>query len=169
TGPGNLFYLPKIKAGETVTVTLVNDPVPEKDQTFRWQDKSGESRDLLFGNRLVLRYMNVPHDTSSKDKHELTFKIFHHVYDPKSGTTLLTNGAGLAADKSLLYPHHRGIFFGFNKINYDGQQCDIWHGRNGEFQSHEADLGSEASPLHAWHRVKIGWHGKDGKKFAQET
>src|SRR5437016_6249663 len=30
TDAGNLFYLPKIKAGETVTVTLVNDPVPEK-------------------------------------------------------------------------------------------------------------------------------------------
>jgi hypothetical protein len=148
------------------TVTVAGgDP---KDQVFHWQEKEGMSTDLSFGDRLVLRYMKAPHDTSTKETHELTFKVFHHVLDPKDGKTLLTNGAGLTTDKTQLYPHHRGLFFGFNKISYDGQQCDIWHGRNGEFQAHEKNLEETASASHGRHRVQIGWHGRDGKKFADE-
>src|SRR4051794_34215605 len=62
------------------------------DQEFHWREKPGESLDLYFGDRLVLRYMNAAHDNSSKARHEMTFKVFHHVLDPKTGTTLLTNG-----------------------------------------------------------------------------
>src|SRR5438309_4437443 len=96
----------------------------EKQDSFHWVNRPGESIDLLFGDRPVLRYMNAAHDTSTKDRHELTFKVFHHVLDPKTGHILLTGGAGLAADKTLLYPHHRGLFFGYNKITHDGQQGD---------------------------------------------
>jgi hypothetical protein len=168
-GPANLFYLPKLKAGETISVSLVNKDANRKGQAFHWQGTPGEFANLFFSGRQVLQYVGVPHDTSSPDRHELTFKVFHHVYDPRDGKTLLTNGPGLAADKTQLYPHHRGLFFGFNKISYDGQQCDIWHGRNHEFQEHEKTLLKESSPLHGRQRVQIGWHGRDGKKFAEET
>ena len=98
----------------------------------------------------------------------MTFAVFHHVLDPKDGKTVLTNGAGLTSDKTQLYPHHRGLFFGFNKISYGDQQCDVWHGHSGEFQAHEKLLEQTATPLFGAHTVLIGWHGKDGKKFAEE-
>src|SRR5437588_6503956 len=34
--PANVFYLPKLKAGETMTVTLVNKLPEWKKQAFRW-------------------------------------------------------------------------------------------------------------------------------------
>jgi hypothetical protein len=163
------FCLPKLGAGQTVKVTLSDRAAGNGGQAFHWKEKPGESQDLYFGNRLVLRYMDAPHDNSSKASHEMTFKVFHHVLDPKTGTTLLSNGAGLTTDKSQLYPHHRGLFFGFNKVKYDGKDADVWHGHNGEFQAHEKDLNKVATPLYARHTVQIGWHGRDGKKFAEEA
>ncbi len=162
------FFLPKLDAGQSLQVTLSDKAVGGSDQVFHWEEKPGDSLDLFFADRLVLRYMNAAHDNSTKDKHEMTFKVFHHVLDPKSGKTLLTNGPGLTTDKTQLYPHHRGLFFGFNKVSYDDQQADVWHGHNGEFQAHEKDLGKTATPLFAKHALQIGWHGKDGKKFAEE-
>jgi hypothetical protein len=155
-------------SGESVQAMPEMPTSVDDDQEFHWKEKPGESLDLYFGDRLVLRYMNAPHDNSSKARHEMTFKVFHHVLDPRTGTVLLTNGAGLTSDKSQLYPHHRGLFFGFNRISYDGKQADVWHGHSGEFQAHEKDLGKTATPRSASHAVRIGWHGKDGQKFAQE-
>jgi hypothetical protein len=135
---------------------------------FRFVEEKGKYVDLLFGDRKVLRYMNAPRDGSTKDTHELTFKPFHHVYDPVKGETLLTNGAGLAANKELLYPHHRGLFFAYNNISYDGQKCDVWHGRNGEYVEHNKFLKQEAGPDKAVQTAALSWHGKDGKVFANE-
>ncbi|MFO0851629.1 MAG: DUF6807 family protein [Gemmataceae bacterium] len=135
---------------------------------FKFADKPGEI-DVLFADRLVLRYMNAPRDGTTKDTHELTFKPFHHVLDPVKGETLLTNGAGLAANKDLLYPHHRGLFFAFNRISYDDQKgVDTWHGRNGEYTLHEKVLASEAGEVFARQRSALSWHGKDGQPFADE-
>jgi hypothetical protein len=151
---------------------LITSTAPAQTATdpasFRWQEIPGESIDLWFGNRLVLRYMNAKHQSTPKDQHELTFKVFHHVLDPKEGKILLTSGPGLASDKTLLYPHHRGLFFGFNRISYAGHPCDNWHGAHGEFQNHEKTLTLEAAPDQARQRAQIGWHGQDGQKFAEE-
>jgi hypothetical protein len=136
--------------------------------SFRFVEEKGKHVDLLFGDRKVLRYMNAPRDGSTKDSHELTFKPFHHVYDPVKGETLLTNGAGLAANKDLLYPHHRGLFFAYNNVSYDGQKCDVWHGRNGEYVEHDKFLKQEAGPDKAVQTAALSWHGKDGKVFANE-
>jgi hypothetical protein len=160
------FVLQALKAGETTSIaeSSVREDVPR----FRFVEKPGEYVDLLFGDRPVLRYMNAPRDGSSKEAHELTFKPYHHVFDPQTGQTLLTSGAGLAADKSLLFPHHRGLFYGWNRISYNGQQADIWHGRNGEYTLHREMLLSETGPVYGRQRAKLSWHGRDGKPFADE-
>lgn len=125
--------------------------------------------ELQFDKRPVIKYMNAAHDTSSPARHELTFKPFHHVYDPITGKTLLTNGAGLASNKTLLFPHHRGLFFAFNRISYDDQTgVDTWHGRRNEFTSHDRVLESEAGEVLARQRSALTWHGKDSKPFASE-
>ena len=46
---------------------------------------------------------------------------------------MLTNSSAKTT-KDGLYPHHRGLFFGFNKISYgDKQTADIWHGTDNVF------------------------------------
>src|SRR5262245_47977222 len=101
---------------QVATARTVDKVAPDG---FRFVEEKGKYVDLLFGERKVMRYMNAPRDGSTKDSHEMTFKPFHHVYDPVKGEILLTNGAGLAANKDLLYPHHRGLFFAYNKVSYD--------------------------------------------------
>jgi len=84
------------------------------------------------------------------------------------GFALVSGGSALSGPGGL-YPHHRGLCYGFNNIRYgEGKRADIWHCRNGEYQSHEGFLASEAGPVLGRHRLAIDWHGRDGKVFAKE-
>jgi hypothetical protein len=129
---------------------------------FKWHDEPGKHLDLTYNGKPAVRYMYEALDDSTKERREETMKVYHHVWSP-DGETLLTKGTG------GLYPHHRGLFYGFNKITYgDGQEADTWHNRLGEWQSHEKELDREASDKTASHRVAIDWHGRNGKVFAHE-
>ena len=165
-----MTVLPKVAAGETVVLSVPKAIQLYKESKFKFVEEEGKHVDLLVNDRKVLRYMNAKRDGTTKDTHELTFKPFHHVYDPIKGETLLTNGAGLAADKNLQFPHHRGIYLGWMTIRYGANQtADVWHGRNGEYTQHEKMLLSEAGSVVARQRAAINWHGKDGLLFAEET
>ena len=129
---------------------------------FQWHEPEGDHVDLTFEGRPALRYMMPKLDESSADKRNETFKPYHHLYSP-DGATLLTKGPG------GLFPHHRGLFFGFNQITYgDGKKCDTWHCTEKTYQSHEKILKQEAGAKGGWHRVAIDWHGRDGEVFAHE-
>lgn len=129
---------------------------------FRWIDSPGESIELRYGERPVLRYMCAPHDGSSPEAHERTMKPYHHIFSP-DGVTLLTKGPG------GLYPHHRGLFFGFMKTGYgDGQTADTWHCVGGAYQQHEALLVSSADADSASQTLSIVWHGLAGEPIAIE-
>jgi len=91
-----------------------------------------------------------------------TFKIFHHLYDPK-GETFVTKGPAASS------PIHRGFFYGFNKVTYgEKKSCDVWHCTGDAFQSHEKFLLSEAGPVYGRHRLSVAWHGVGKEVFAQE-
>jgi len=129
---------------------------------FHWGDRSGEYRQLFDGDKPVLRYMYHAYDDSSPETREITYKPYHHVFSP-DGSTLLTKGPG------GLFPHHRGLFYGFNKVTYgDGKKCDTWHCPDHACQTHEEFLEEEAGPDGAKHKVVINWHGKEGEVFARE-
>jgi hypothetical protein len=162
--PTVAFVLPKLKAGETLTLAPAAAPTSGTPTAFKFVEKKGEYTDLLSGDRLVLRYFNAPHDP--KD-HYYTFKPFHQVFDPATGKTPLTTGA-YKTDKEGVYPHHRGLFYGWNKISYDGKTADIWHGTKGVFSQHEKVLAEEAGPVLGRQRSQITWHGQDGQTFATE-
>ncbi len=163
------FVAPAIKASETLSVTT-STLKPEGFKVFSYTEEPGKPADLLLDGRPVLRYMNAKHDATTKDTHELTFKPFHHIFDPATGKVLLTNGAGHAADKSLQYPHHRGLYMGWMTIKYGaGQTADNWHGRDGVYTEHEKTLATEAGPVVGRQRSAINWYGKDGLLFAEET
>lgn len=166
-----VFVLPKLKAGETVEVTptMLNYVAPPPH--FEFVEKAGEPTELVYVSsatqkRPVLQYFNLPHDP--KD-HFYTFKPFHNVYDPATGKTVLTNSSA-KTNKDGLFPHHRGLFFGFNKITYgNNQAADIWHGTNDVFSTHDKTLATEAGEVLGRQRSAISWHGKDGQTFATET
>ena len=117
-----VFLAPPMKAGQMLTLgALVRNEGDVPPRTTKWTDTPGQFSELSFTGRPVLRYMHAALDESTKDTRSATFKPYHHVYDP-SGKMLLTKGPG------GLFPHHRGVFYGFNRISYaDGKKADVWH------------------------------------------
>ena len=157
------FVLPELKAGQSATykVTFIREP-SKLDETFVWKDTPGDFAELSFGKRPVLRYMYKALDESTKEARTETYKIFHHLYDPK-GERFVTKGSGSQ------FTHHRGIFYGFNKVTYgDNKKCDVWHCTGDAFQSHEKFLLTEAGPVFGRHRLLVAWHGVKKEVFATE-
>jgi hypothetical protein len=144
----------------SAVLTLVT-PAPGHGAGFLWQDAGGETT-LLYNDRPAARYMHEPLDESSPEARERSFKPYHHVFSP-DGSTLLTKGPG------GLYPHHHGVFFGFNRVTYHGDKtCDIWHCTDRAFQSHAREISRSADDNSARHRALIEWHGREGEVFATE-
>ncbi len=138
--------------------------------TLAWHNVPGKYTELRLGDRPILRYMYQALDNSTEQSRFETYKVFHHLYDP-SGKRLLTNGPSgdTPYPKDVRYPHHRGLYYGFNRITYgDGKQADTWHCPDGESQQHVKFLSEEVGPHFGRHRLAINWHGKDGQVFARE-
>lgn len=159
------FIVERLPRGTTATwkATIRDDAsaATASGSQFRWQDTPGDHQDLLYADQPLVRYMYHALDETSKERREETFKPFHHVFD-RSGK-LLTKGTGGK------YTHHRGLFFGFNKITYDlVKVCDTWHCKYDAYQSHDGFLDLEAGPVLGRERVAIGWHGLERKLFANE-
>jgi hypothetical protein len=158
------FVVPRLKAGETATfeVKISTDASPAA-HSFRWHDTPGEYVELRYDARPVLRYMHKKLDESSQKNRELTYKVYHHLFDP-AGTRLVTKGPG------GLYTHHRGLFYGFNRVSYeeDKKRPDVWHCTGDAHQSHQAVISSDAGPVLGRHRLKLGWHGPGKELFAEE-
>jgi Methane oxygenase PmoA len=155
---------------------------------FAWTEKKGEYQELIVTRSGTftpfLRYMNRPYDTSSAEARDKSYKVFHHLYDP-AGKRFVTNGGftndNITDPKKLLYPHHRGIMYGFNKCSYGPDlksQADTWHcppppadkKKNvpTAHVSHEKTLSTDAGPVLGRHRVLLGWYGAGEKPFALE-
>ena len=58
------------------------------------------------------------------------FKPYLHVYG-EEGQLLTNAGLDPGGKPAGLYPHHRGIFIGWNKITSDLGTFDLWHFNNG--------------------------------------
>lgn len=164
-----LFVVPRLAKGATLQLKLrLSDQVDDAKrlQGFHWTDTPGVQADLLYGDRPVVRYQKLTYEPKDKDKRLLSYKVFHHVFDPATGKLLLTKGPGGG------FTHHRGIFFGFNKVTYelDGKKksCDIWHCPKA-WQEDAGTLLTEAGPVAGRQRVAIDWHGEAGDIFAKET
>jgi hypothetical protein len=162
------FVLPgPLKAGQTAKylVTITTDAPSGETfaETFAWRDTARESAELRFAGSPVLRYMYRPLDESSKEAREQSYKVYHHLFSP-DGKQLVTKGPG------GLFTHHRGLFYGFNRVSYDEgrTKADVWHCTGDAHQSHQAFLASEAGPVLGRHRLKLHWHGPGKKVFAEE-
>jgi len=135
-----------------------------------WHKVPGKYTELRQGDRPIFRYMHRALDESTEQSRFETYKVFHHLYSP-SGEQLLTNGPTGDAPYSneVLYPHHRGLYYGFNRITFgDGKEADTWHCPKGEFQQHVEFLAEEVGEDFGKHRLAIHWHGRDGEVFLRE-
>lgn len=166
------LILPERCAGVVVPLKAINPVVVR----FAWVEKKGEYEELKLTRSGTytnyLRYMNRPYDPSSKEARDKSYKVFHHLYDP-TGKRFVTNGgfADSAPGEKLLYPHHRGIMYGFNKCSFgDGlkKKADTWHCTGDAHVAHEKTLSREAGPVLGRHRVVLGWFGEKNERFAEE-
>jgi hypothetical protein len=156
------FVLPRLDAGRSLLLEAHVGEITESEESFRWQAHEDQWTELQLGRRPVLRYMHAPLDTSTDERREETYKVYHHVYDPQ-GERFVTKGPG------GLFPHHRGLFYGFNRIQYgDRKQADVWHCRQGEHQSHHEFKGVEEGPVVGRHQSIVGWYGRENDLFARE-
>jgi hypothetical protein len=131
--------------------------------SFQWVETRGQFFELQRDGRPVLRYMCAAFDDSTRRRRDETYKPFHHVFSPDSEVQL-TKG-----DPDGLYPHHRGLFYGFNRVTYgEGERCDVWHCTEGAYQSHERVIRQQADAESGGHVVAIDWHGRRGEVFAHE-
>jgi Family of unknown function (DUF6807) len=180
------LVVPSLNKGESLTLAAQlfefdNAPDPNGFVWSPFKDRPPELEFVKLGGaerRPVLRYMNAAFDDSTMDRRDRTYKVFHHLFDP-DGKRLVTNGGQTdlkeGEERKLLYPHHRGIMFGFNKCSYgEGlkKKADTWHcppkGDLYAYVAHEKILGQEAGAVLGRHRVQIGWHGRDKERFVQE-
>ena len=164
TAPEITVLIPELKAGQSLKLMAQIGAGPKPREQFAWKEVEGLEQ-LDFGERAVLRYFHKPFDAKltekGKEAANPTTKPYHHLFAP-DGKTIVTNS------NQGQYPHHRGIYFGFNNITYEGKKVDVWHCRNGEHTAHEKVLASEAGPLFGRHTLQIAWKGTDGKVFANE-
>jgi Family of unknown function (DUF6807) len=114
-------------------------------------DGPGKAVDIQFGGSKVARFIHG----------EGQFKPYLHVFGEAG--ELVTNG-GLDANGKPTgqFPHHRGIFIGWNKIASDLGTFDLWHFNNGGkmevLQFDKLEGGKDAAILVA----TIAWRA--GKK-----
>lgn len=147
----------------TFTLLLALFSAPLLADQFQWDDSTpGEIR-LKLGNAPVVTCMTA-YDPSTKEKREETYKVYTHVYGPRSGD-LITKGPG------GLYPHHRGIYLGWNKTIEGDKSYDFWHcpPASGVHQrlngkpvfKVEGDVASITLP--------IDWNDSEGKPVISES
>ena len=156
-----VVIVPKVEKGKALKVTVTLSAGQPTGEPLRWVDEGKAYSELRRGERPLVRYMRTPLDNSTKAQRDLTYKVFHHVFDP-TGKVLLTKGPGGQ------FTHHRGIFFGFNRVTYDDtKKVDIWHCPVA-WQADAGTLRAEGGPLVGRQQVAIDWHGLGQDIFAKE-
>jgi hypothetical protein len=158
------FVLPKLAAGKSLdleaVITVHKAPAGGADG-YIWFSHGGRAVELQHAERPILRYEFPRYDDKTPKARFLSYKPFHHVYAP-GGRGVITNGP------TGRYPHHRGLFFGFMKCGYDGNQVDTWHCKGDAHQAHDGFLTLSTGRVLGRHRVAVNWNGVGKKTFAKE-
>ena len=128
--------------------------------SYSVNDMEGKHADIVTPDgKVILRYM-YDRDTSNPETTFDTAKVFAHVMSA-DGQTPLTKGAGGK------FPHHRGIFIGWNKLDQGGKKHDLWHVRN-TVQKHREFEEIEFAKKGARITSFIDWVGVDGEVVIEE-
>src|SRR5262249_23664788 len=89
------------------------------------------------------------------------------------GKDVVTNGGHtdeLPQGTKMLYPHHRGLFFGFNNVSFDNgkKKADTWHCQKDDHISHQKEIQKVCGPGLGRQRVLLHCHGPRKEVFAHE-
>lgn len=110
-------------------------------------------RELRLGEQPVLRLMGQAFDDSSPALRDETYKVFHHLWLP-GWSDPITKGSG------GLFPHHRGLFLGWNRIRLTQQdrqaEIDTWHAKKAH-QRLVATPVHEAGSVYGRQVIEIHW------------
>jgi len=125
-------------------------------QSQRWQVLTIANSDLP-GQKVEIRHNNQP--IAALIYGEGQTKVYLHVYGDEG--ELLTN-SGMTADGKLfgLYPHHRGIFIGWNQIRSELGVNDLWHMRRTQIRLQRleevrtTDEGAIIMATITWHSAR---------------
>lgn len=162
-----VFVLPSLPAGDSLHVTaeLIDAAAePSLPQRLAWATEPAAAS-LLLGGKPLVRYEMPAYDATTEASRVASYKPFHHVFDPTTGIRLTKGDGGQ-------YTHHRGIFFGYNRISHgEGQKTfsDCWHCTGAARQKHRETLIETAGPVAGLQRVTIDWIGHDGKPLLGES
>ncbi len=153
-----IWWIVNLKAGKSAKYSLRKDKKCSVGE-FTWIQVEESSTQLLFDKKPVIQY---EHPVYNFEDIEGTRKPYHHVFEP-SGKRLITKGPGGR------FTHHRGIFYGYNRIFTNGdERIDIWHANRGERSEHTEVIRQYAGPVMGGHTVKIYWKDLNGKAFIEE-
>jgi hypothetical protein len=144
-----------------LALLLASASIPAAAAEFALAHAEGEHLDVLLpGGKPILRYMYA-RDTSSPELDFDTSKPYAHVPAP-DGVAMLTKGPG------GLFPHHRGIFVGWNRTTVGDRDYDFWHTRDA-VQRHREFTRLEASADGAAVASVIEWVGSGGEVVIEES
>jgi hypothetical protein len=154
------WILDEVPAGQArrYRATVTTGPDTAEVPVFSWRDNPGQYLDLFYGDRPVLRTLYA-YDPNQLQE---TYKVYHHLFTP-DGTRFLTKGSG------GLYPHHRGLFIGWNKLGFAVKTADWWHMKpDGTTQRHQKFLELTAGPVFARSRYLIHWNDVQSQPVVTE-
>lgn len=152
-----IWWIVNQKAGELKKYKLQIGEECSSDH-FTWNQLNNHQTRLSFGNQPLLQYEYPVYDSTDI---LTTHKAFHHVFDPTSNK-LITKGFGGSEE------HHKGIFFGYSKIQINDSQVNTWAAFNGERCEHKEILKEFSGPVMGGHIVKIIWKDQKGIPFIEE-
>jgi len=154
---------PADKAAPKAPPAAVKTPPPgpaPSDKGFCFKDTAGEYLDIYLDGRAVARYMYA-NDTSTPERSHQTFKPYLHVFDAE-GKGTITKGPGGQ------FTHHRGIFFGWQKIDFEGKKYNMWEMGGNNRQIHQKFIDQKAGPDQASFTSLVAWKLPDGKTLVED-
>jgi len=131
-----------------------------------FQDHDGQWLDVLCDGRPLLRFM-TDFDPSTPQRRFETYKPFLHVYDADQRLTNGPDGESEYIADQILYPHHRGLFIGWNRLTCAGQRYDLWHMPN-VAQVHQRFEEKQAKGKVAKCVAIVHWNDPQGQSLLVE-
>lgn len=151
------------EAGKTLKARLhVASAGPTRPgPAFTFAAAPDSAEDLLWGDQPIWRYRRA----FDPNRLEATYKVFHELFD-FSGAGMITKPEGGT------YPHHRGLFIGWNKTSAQGRDYDFWHMKpDGTTQRHAGFLDERTllGPVLARRAMRVDWLNPEGTLLIEET
>jgi hypothetical protein len=154
------FVIPSLQEGVTQSLAVLVQQNKSTQPSFQLDDKETKYLDFLFAGRKICRYM-YEYDVSTPERMEATNKPFFHLFD-LSGRYVITNGSG------GLYPHHRGLFIGWQRIECGEEVFNFWSMEDGAHQKHIVFVENIAGPVLAILSAEINWSDKNSTIILKE-